>query len=261
MWTFRLSLNPSLNQMRKLHYQAYARLRRQYAREIWAQLPHKEDPPTPLPRAALEFRRHSSGVLDWDNALAGVKPIIDCLLPATQRHPDGLGLLQDDSPAVLVYPPRLVQLPAPRGKGWLELRISDTPEIFEEFFEAPLVKIWETDQMPPSLNNLRNCHFQTYKTIRQGWGNFFGPAEGPALGKAWLALETWRLQWVDWDNFFGGLKPLLDCLSRPGARNPDGQGWIGDDHPRILAQPKLSQRLVQHRSEIRTKFHLYGFQM
>jgi len=256
---FRLSLSPSLNTLRGLHYRAYARLRQKYALEIRSQMQPEWRNRPPLSRASIEAWRYSSKTLDWDNALAGLKPVVDCLLPPSPTHPDGLGLLRDDSPEVLPRPVRLEQGPAAPGKGYLLLRLSPYSAQAEPSWEAPLVRSWEFPELPPSLNQLRKLHFQQYRTLRQHWSQKFGRSPGAPLTKAWLFIETWRPRWLDWDNYYGGLKPLLDCLSMAGTRNPDGQGWILDDQPSCLAQPRVYQQTGVGVDGIKTIFRLYGF--
>lgn len=256
----RLSLSPSLNTLRGLHYQAYARLRRKYAQEIGSQLTPEWRNRPPLTRATLEAWRYSSKALDWDNALAGLKPIVDCLLPPSDTHPTGLGLLLDDSPVVLPRPVQLEQRPAAPGRGCLVLRLSPFTAQTEAPLDAPLVQTWEFPELPPSLNTLRKMHFQQYRTLRQHWSQNFGRNPDPPLARAWLSIETWRPRWVDWDNYYGGLKPLLDCLSTARQSNPDGQGWILDDKPSCLAQPRVYQQIGIRPDGIKTVFRLYGFQ-
>jgi hypothetical protein len=61
--------------------------------------------------------------LDWDNAYGGLKPLLDCLVAQIARNPDGLGLIQDDSPKFMPEAPRVFQLPAKRGSGFAVVRI------------------------------------------------------------------------------------------------------------------------------------------
>lgn len=39
---------------------------------------------------------------DWDGLYGGLKPVLDCLIPRSARHPHGLGIIQDDSPLHIV---------------------------------------------------------------------------------------------------------------------------------------------------------------
>ena len=78
---------PSLNQVRKMHWAAYARLRDQYTMIMRSHVYQRLD--------GLEFRhvtidRYGSRALDHDNLVGGAKPLLDALKKA--------GLIADDSP-------------------------------------------------------------------------------------------------------------------------------------------------------------------
>lgn len=63
---------------------------------------------------------------------------------------------------------------------------------------------------------------------------------------------------LDWDNAFGELKPLLDCLLQAGARNTDGLGLIQDDNPKAMPLPPA---LTQHSAKpghVRTVVRVYA---
>jgi len=127
---------PSLNEIREMHFHAYRRLRFRFRNRVLEALESKR-PEAPLPCALVEVRRYCAGSLDWDNALGGLKPLLDCLVEPTKRNPDGLSLIRDDSPRSMPLPPFMWQLPAPRGKGWTEVFIyeldpSDVPTVERE---------------------------------------------------------------------------------------------------------------------------------
>jgi len=77
-------------------------------------------PAAPIRRARLVIIRHSAGFLDWDNALGGLKPLLDCLVSASKRNPDGLGLVENDDPVAMPYPPFMRQEKCRRGHGHTE---------------------------------------------------------------------------------------------------------------------------------------------
>ena len=84
----RLPLTPSLNQVRKMHWATYARLRDQYALLLRYHAHQRLD--------GTEFRnvtidRYGSRALDHDNLVGGAKPLLDALKK--------VGLIVDDSPA------------------------------------------------------------------------------------------------------------------------------------------------------------------
>ncbi|WP_018234283.1 hypothetical protein [Thioalkalivibrio thiocyanodenitrificans] len=109
-------LTPSNNTLRGMHYMAYRKLRRAWASEILVAL-NMRLPSRPIAQALLEVHRYSSGELDWDNALGGLKVVQDCLVRQTSRNPDGLGLIVDDCPKYMPEPPYMRQLEARRNQG------------------------------------------------------------------------------------------------------------------------------------------------
>lgn len=131
---FRLGAStPSVNEIRSMHYLAYRKLRKAYQTEVWAALVQAGHriPSEPLQQVGLYIERGSAGYLDWDNAYGGLKPLLDCLVTRTARNPDGLGLIQDDSPRHMPEPPYLRQVVAPRNQGFTLVRVFDltAPEL------------------------------------------------------------------------------------------------------------------------------------
>ncbi|PHV48370.1 hypothetical protein CSQ91_21580 [Janthinobacterium sp. BJB301] len=113
---------PSNNAIKGMHFHAYKKLRNGWRARVLAAISGKA-PTTPLVRSALEIERHCAGSLDWDNAYGGLKPLLDCLVVPSARNPDGLGLIQDDSPKFMPEAPRMAQVTARRGKGCTVVRI------------------------------------------------------------------------------------------------------------------------------------------
>lgn len=114
---------PSNNVIKGMHYQAYRQLRRMWRVRVLGRGLGGVRPKQPLPRAALVVERHCAGELDWDNAYGGLKPLLDCLVQPSPRNPDGLGLVQDDNPRHMPYPPFVLQVRAARGRGRTRIRI------------------------------------------------------------------------------------------------------------------------------------------
>ena len=111
--------SPSNNTIKAMHFRAYKKLREAFAAEVRAAM---GDTPAPgLPLSALFIVRRSAGALDWDNAIGGLKPILDCLVSPSARNPDGQNIVQDDSPKYMPFPPFMRQLPAKRGAGSTEI--------------------------------------------------------------------------------------------------------------------------------------------
>lgn len=101
-----------------MHYLAYRKLRREWRAKILAALSAQGlIRPAPVSPAVLVVDRYSAGQLDWDNAYGGLKPVLDCLVVPGTRNPDGLGLIADDSPRALPFPPIVRQLRGKRAEG------------------------------------------------------------------------------------------------------------------------------------------------
>jgi hypothetical protein len=91
-----------------------------------------------------------------------------------------------------------------------------------------------------SNNVIKGMHFHAYKSLRKSWQKLVFAALGGVLPKApidksFLVITRYCAgAGLDWDNAYGGLKPLLDCLVMPSTRNPDGLGLIVDDNPKNM---------------------------
>ncbi len=114
---------PSNNVIKGMHWHAYRQLRQKWRVRVLSRGLAGKKPAQPLRQAALVIDRHCAGELDWDNAYGGLKPLLDCLVGASTRNPDGLGLVADDSPRHMPFPPYVRQLPAAPGKGKTRIRI------------------------------------------------------------------------------------------------------------------------------------------
>lgn len=116
---------PSNNAIKGMHFHVYKKLRNSWRANVLTAL-QGAMPAAPLALAALEVERYSAGGgLDWDNAYGGLKPLLDCLVSASPRNPDGLGLVTDDSPKFMPAAPLMTQHPAKRGEGKTVVRIYD----------------------------------------------------------------------------------------------------------------------------------------
>jgi hypothetical protein len=113
--------SPSNNTIKAMHFRAYKKLREDFSAKVKAALDDAEAPH--LEHSALFIVRRSAGTLDWDNALGGMKPILDCLVQPSARNPSGLHIVQDDNPKNMPYPPFMRQLPAKRGEGSTEIYV------------------------------------------------------------------------------------------------------------------------------------------
>lgn len=117
---------PSNNQLKRMHFFAYQRLRRQWRMKVLVALKGaRPSASAAIPSAGLAVTRYCAGTLDWDNAYGGLKPLLDCLVLPTQRNPDGLGLIVDDSPRCMPLAPLMFQEPARRGLPRMQILIWD----------------------------------------------------------------------------------------------------------------------------------------
>lgn len=115
---------PSNNELKGMHWARYKKLREQWRAMVLDALGGKL-PAAPLEKVYVEVDRYCSGTTDWDNAVGGLKPLLDCLVMQRKSNPDGLGLIRDDKPVVLLAAPRMRQMKASPGKGRTVVRIYD----------------------------------------------------------------------------------------------------------------------------------------
>jgi len=113
---------PSNNTIKDMHFRAYQKERQGWRLMVLSALKGAR-PAAPIQRARLVIIRHSAGYLDWDNALGGLKPLLDCLVSASKRNPDGLGLIADDNPVAMPEPPYMRQENCRRRQGHTECYI------------------------------------------------------------------------------------------------------------------------------------------
>ena len=92
----------------------------------------------------------------------------------------------------------------------------------------------------PSNNVIKGMHFLAYRQLRKSWQLLVRSAlqEKPVFAPLERSLLVISRECsgpgLDWDNAYGGLKPLLDCLVAPSRRNPDGLGLVLDDNLKAM---------------------------
>lgn len=122
---------PSNNEIKGMHWASYRALRKLFAQEVFVAAGRPSLPP--LQKALLVIQRGSAGRgLDWDNAYGGLKPLLDCLVVASSRNPDGLGFIENDAPACLLAAPLLLQKSVPLGADFTRVLILDVLSGFGE---------------------------------------------------------------------------------------------------------------------------------
>lgn len=107
---------PSNNVIKGMHFQVYKDARWAWRMMVQAALKGFR-PEAPIEKSGLVIVRRSSGALDWDNAYGGLKPVLDCLVMRSTKNPDGLGLIRDDSPKSMPFPPLVRQVKAAPKNG------------------------------------------------------------------------------------------------------------------------------------------------
>lgn len=120
---------------------------------------------------------------------------------------------------------------------------------------------FELDEATPSNNVIKNLHFQVYRNLRNSWAWKVKAAVGQEIKTvelAWLAITRFSAgSGLDWDNAYGGLKPLLDCLVVGTAKNPSGLGLIRDDSPKCMPFPPLLRQEGAKRGQSRTLVEIF----
>lgn len=129
--------------------------------------------------------------------------------------------------------------------------------------QLPLLLTLDLDQATPSNNAIRGMHYRAYQKQRQNWrGRVVEAAAkagwpGSTVERCCISVERYSPGSLDWDNAYGGLKPLLDCLVTPSARNPDGLAIIRDDNPASMPLPPFIRQLPGKRGQGRTVLRIY----
>lgn len=114
--------SPSNNEIKGMHFHAYRKARTMWMARVQQALDGVEILP-PLSRSFLVVTRECAGDLDWDNIYGGLKPLLDCLVSPSKRNPSGLGLIEDDCPKNMPFPPFVRQLRGKRGEGRTTIEI------------------------------------------------------------------------------------------------------------------------------------------
>jgi hypothetical protein len=117
--------SPSNNALRAMHFRVYKSQRAKWRARVLTAI--GQQPGSAIALSGLVVIRRSVGHLDWDNALGGLKPLLDCLVLPSERNPDGLGVIADDNPDNMPYAPVMIQEKAKRGAGSTEVLVFELP--------------------------------------------------------------------------------------------------------------------------------------
>lgn len=93
----------------------------------------------------------------------------------------------------------------------------------------------------PTLNQWQRMHWAQRRKLceRFAWLLKLGNPKKQGKEISHCQIVIYRMSpgaRPDWDNLYGGFKPLLDCLVMPTKSHPHGLGWIVDDNPACIDQ-------------------------
>jgi hypothetical protein len=113
----------TLNELRRMHFRAYAKHRAALAFEVFART-MKQRPAIPFSRALILVERYGERDVDFDGLIGGLKPLLDVLQPFHAKvRPNGLGIIASDAPGCLTL--EMSQKLAPRCSGKTIVTISE----------------------------------------------------------------------------------------------------------------------------------------
>ena len=97
----------------------------------------------------------------------------------------------------------------------------------------------EYTEPSPSLNSIKEMHYKEYMRIRTVWKrrtlDALGDTPIVTINKAFIVVNRRCVgPGLDWDNAYGGLKPILDCIVTQSSKNPSGLGLVTDDSPKHM---------------------------
>lgn len=117
-----------LNELLRMHHIERTSYRESLSAQIAAATGHLPMNIEPMQRARVTITRYSVKLPDWDGLYGSAKPLVDCLLVRSAKHPSGLGFLVDDSPAHLDLIVRSERVPQ-RSKQRTVVLIERLPDV------------------------------------------------------------------------------------------------------------------------------------
>lgn len=115
----------------------------------------------------------------------------------------------------------------------------------------------------PSNNFIKQAHFRDYRLVRKQFRILIAREIAdlnlePPIERSFLVItRECAGGGLDWDNAYGGLKPLQDCLVKPSKRNPDGLGLIVDDNPQSMPYAPLLIQQSAKQQDGRTRVQIF----
>lgn len=139
----------------------------------------------------------------------------------------------------------------------------------EAVSRASFVRDWELryriiiPEPTPSNNVIKGMQRFAYRDLRRTWRDYVwvglkGRLPKQPLSSARVVINRHCNGALDWDNAFGGLKVLFDCLVVPTDRNPDGLGLITDDNPVAMPEPPYLRQIKARRGKGFTECLIYA---
>lgn len=130
--------------------------------------------------------------------------------------------------------------------------------------------ILEFSKESPSNNTIKSMHYHAYRNLRNRfkldilnqvdtkYSKSSKSSHIEPIPLSFLVVERYCAGGgLDWDNAYGGLKPIFDCLVRESKRNPDGLGLIEDDCPENMPIPPLLVQRAAKRGEGKTVIRIF----
>jgi len=94
---------PTLNMLLRLHWSKRRRIQSRVSQLVWLEMQRQGlRPASPITRCRIRIRRYSRRSPDVDSLPSTGKLLLDVLQPASRAHPQGLGVIADDTPECIV---------------------------------------------------------------------------------------------------------------------------------------------------------------
>ena len=108
----------------------------------------------------------------------------------------------------------------------------------------------------PSNNALKGINRFKYKAMREDWVMYVKEAYhlNPQLTQCNVIIDRYGSLKMDWDNLYGGVKPLMDALIIAGV--------IADDNPDVVSNLRVTQSKSSRkdaRTHVLIRESCYGF--
>lgn len=101
--------------------------------------------------------------------------------------------------------------------------------------------IFEIPEATPTLNVWQRMHFRAKRRLMERYRMLILETLGrhrprQPIERCVVRIERYSPKLPDWDNLYGGLKPVGDVLVVQSERNPLGLGLILDDSPKVIIE-------------------------